>query len=286
MGPVLVLGDRKKEGVAAAVEEFRDRLESDFGIAAIDLEGTLDVHSVQAEWALVFGGDGAILSAARRMADHPIPTLSVNFGRFGFLTEIEHKQLPKALDRIKAGKTRIARRLRLIAQCGDWREFALNDVVISAAENGRMFDVGVSIAGHDALRYSGDGVVVATPTGSTAYSLAAGGPILEPGVEAIVITPLCAHALTQRPLVIPSDEAIELTVGSRNSDGLAVIDGQVRKALVTGDRLKVKSAGSPFLLLRVGIRSYYVRLRKMLGWSETPKYARESGKSPSSIQGS
>ncbi len=278
MGPVLVLGDRKKDGVADAVEEYSDRLESEFGIAAIDLDGTLDVQTVQAEWALVFGGDGAILNAARRMGNQPIPTLSVNFGRFGFLTEIEYKQLPKALDRIKAGKTRITRRLRLIAQCGDWREFALNDVVISAAENGRMFDVGVSIAGHDALRYSGDGVVVATPTGSTAYSLAAGGPILEPGLEAIVITPLCPHALSQRPLVISSDDAIELTVGSRNDEGVAAMDGQVRKALATGDRVKVTSAGSPFLLLRVGIRSYYTRLRKMLGWSGTPKYARGSGK--------
>ncbi|MCZ6787859.1 MAG: NAD(+)/NADH kinase, partial [Planctomycetota bacterium] len=115
MGPVLVLGDQEKEGVADAVEEYRGRLANEFGIAAIDLEGTVDVQSVKAEWALVFGGDGAILSAARRMAGHPIPTLSVNFGRFGFLTEIEFKQLPKALDRIKAGRTRITKRMRLIA---------------------------------------------------------------------------------------------------------------------------------------------------------------------------
>ena len=277
MGPVLVLGDQEKEGVADAVEEYRGRLANEFGIAAIDLEGTVDVQSVKAEWALVFGGDGAILSAARRMAGHPIPTLSVNFGRFGFLTEIEFKQLPKALDRIKAGRTRITKRMRLIAQCGDWHEFALNDVVVSAVD-GRMFDVIASIAGSDALNYSGDGVVVATPTGSTAYSLAAGGPILEPGLEAIVITPLCPHALSQRPLVIPSTQALELAVGSRNREGLAVVDGQVRKRLATGDRLKVTSADSPFLLLRVGLRSYYTRLRKMLGWSETPRYARGSGK--------
>lgn len=266
MGPVVILGDERKPNVVRAVEESRPRLEREFGVVAIDLKHTMDLATTPAKWAVVFGGDGAILSASRRMRDRPIPTLAVNFGRFGFLTEITYDQLPLALDRIRSGDCQVRERMRLLARVGSWAHHALNDVVVSGGIVGRLFHVSLSISGREAIRYSGDGVVVATPTGSTAYNLAAGGPILDPDLRAIVITPLCAHALAQRPLVIPAQETIEATPFESDPPGLVAVDGQVRRELILGERLEVVAAREPFLLIRVGFRPYYQRLRDMLGW--------------------
>lgn len=272
MGPVLVLGSAHKPDVRAAVEQFRPRLEKDFGICEIDLTGARDLCGVDAKWALVFGGDGAILSAARRMGDTPLPTLAVNFGRLGFLTEVEYKQLDDALDRIAAGRIHLRDRMRLEATMGDWGFTALNDVVVTGVRSGRVFHVSARIGGREAFSYAGDGVVVATPTGSTAYSLAAGGPILDHDLEAIVITPLCAHTLSQRALVLPSHTAIEFYLRKDDPPGRVVVDGQVSRQIEPTERVKVRRAKRPFTLIRVGLRSYYSRLRRILGWGGGPKY--------------
>lgn len=273
MGPVLVLASSRKRGAPEAVEEIRPRLEADFGIAAVDIDGTLDLSQVDAEWALVLGGDGALLNAARRMAERPIPTLSVNFGRLGFLSEVEYAELPQALDRIKAGKYKVRKRTRLTAQVGDWRRHALNDVVVIANMTGRLFRVSVKIQKRDAIRYAGDGVVIATPTGSTAYSMAAGGPILDPELRATVITPLAAHALSQRPIVIPATQEIDLYLKEGDPPGRVVVDGQASQVIGPEDRLQVREAKTPFKIIRVVRRSYYTRLRRMLGWGGQPKYS-------------
>ena len=272
-GPVLVLGSRDKRTVREAVDRTCARLERDFGIAAVDLDHEIDPSAVKASWAIVFGGDGAILSASRRMGEKPIPVLAVNFGRLGFLTEVEYSNLDDALDRILEGKAHVRERMRLTAQVGEWRHTALNDVVVQGAMGGRLFRVAATIQGREALRYAGDGIVIATPTGSTAYSLAAGGPILDPELEATVITPLAAHALAQRPLVIPSYEKIELYLRERDPPGRVVVDGQVQCSFHGKDRVTVQRADTPFLLVRVGDKSYYSRLRRILGWGGQPKYA-------------
>lgn len=274
MGPVLVLGNAAKKGVAAAVEKFRPRLDREFGIAAIDLEGTLDLQGVEAKWVLVFGGDGAVLAASRRMGDRPLPTMAVNFGRLGFLTEVEYRQLDDALDRMREGKVTIRDRMRLSAQVGGWEHHALNDVVVTGAQTGRLFHVSAKIEHREAVSYSGDGVVIATPTGSTAYNLAAGGPILDPDLEAIVITPLAAHALSQRSLVIPADQKIDVYVRKGDARAVVIVDGQMRRELGSHEKLRVRKAKEPFLLVRVGMRSYYSRLRRMLGWGGSPRYSR------------
>jgi NAD+ kinase len=272
MGPVLVLGNAAKRGVKKAVQTWRPRLDRDFGIAAIDLEGTLDLSGEsEAKWAIVFGGDGAILSAARRMGDRPLPTLAVNFGRLGFLTEVEYKQLGDALDRIKEGRVHLRERIRLAAQVGEWKYDALNDVVVTGAQSGRVFHVSARIGGREAFSYAGDGVVVATPTGSTAYSLAAGGPILDHELNAIVITPLCAHALSQRPLVIPGKQSIEFYLREEDPAGRVVVDGQLSRGFAANETVRVRRAKRPFVFIRVGLRSYYSRLRRILGWGRDPR---------------
>jgi NAD+ kinase len=274
MGPVLVLGDATKRGVTAAVDAVRPRLEREFGVTAVDLDGTLDLSKTDAAWALVFGGDGAILAASRRMGERPIPTIAVNFGRLGFLTEVQLEQLPQALDRIRDGAYQIRPRTRLLAERGDWKVHALNDVVVSAAMVGRMFYVSLAIRGGEEIRYAGDGVVVASPTGSTAYSLAAGGPIVDPDLDAIVITPLCAHTLSQRPIVVPGDHPLDLWLEAGDPPGLVAVDGQELREMAPGQRLRVTAAAVPFPLIRVGLRSYYERLRDLLGWSGQPRYGR------------
>ena len=273
MGPVLVLGNGGKAGVPEAVHEWKDRLEKVFGIAAIDLDGDLDLKTVDAEWAIVFGGDGAILAAARRMGKRPLPTLAVNFGRLGFLTEVEYKQLGDALGRIREGKVQFKERMRIETRVGEWQHDALNDVVVTGVQGGRVFHVSARIGGRDAFSYSGDGVVVATPTGSTAYSLAAGGPILDHELNAIVITPLCAHALSHRPLVIPAEQQIHFHLPEEGHVGRVIVDGQVSCQITSKDRIKVRRAKLPFVLIRVGLRSYYSRLRRILGWGIHPKYS-------------
>ena len=272
MGPVLVLGNDRKAGVSEAVAEVRPRLEKDFGVAAVDLKGDLDIGSAEAGWCLVFGGDGAMLNAARRMATNPIPTLGVNFGKFGFLTEVRFGELPTALDRIAHDQFHIRERLMLLAQVRDWQVHGLNDVVVHGAPIGRLFRFNVSIQKRKASAYAGDGLVIATPTGSTAYNLAAGGPILDPDLRAIAVTPLAAHSISQRPLVVPADQSIEIRVEEDGAKGLVSVDGQVRQEIGPHDVLRVAAAEKSFKLVRVGVRSYYSILRQKLGWSGAPKY--------------
>ena len=272
MGPVLVCASPAKAAAAEAAERIRPRLDRDFTVAAVDLSSDRDLSRVDAKWALVLGGDGAMLSVTRRMGDHPIPTVGVNFGRLGFLTELEFEQLDDALDRIREGKVHVQERMRLTATLGDREEHAVNDVVVTARRAGALFRVSAKIAGREALRYQGDGVVIATPTGSTAYSLSAGGPILDPELRATVITPLCAHALSHRPLVIPAKQRIELYLRKGDPAGTVRVDGQEFGEIARDQRLVVRQARKPFLLIRTGLRSYYGRLRKILRWGEQPKY--------------
>jgi len=273
VGPVLVIGSRKKPGVLESVESCTPRLEREFGIVAIDLDGKRDLSNVDAEWAIVFGGDGAILAASRRMGANPIPTLAVNHGRVGFLTEVEDHQLDDALGRIAADKFKLLDRMRLHMTLGSVTAIALNDVVFTTASSGRLIHIVAKIERREALRYAGDGVVLATPAGSTAYSLAAGGPILDPELEAMVITPLAAHALSQRPLVVPANRKIELFLGEGESHGAVVVDGQDRWDVGRDEVVHVRKADKPFQLIRVGIRSYYSRLRRILGWGGRPRRA-------------
>lgn len=275
MGPVVIVGNARKKGVLEAVQAVRPRLEREFGVATVDLENKSDLHAAGGTWVLLFGGDGAILSVSRRLGDRPLPTLAVNFGRFGFLTEIEYKQLPTALDRIRDGKFSLRQRMRFLARMGDWRVHALNDVVVAGTVPGRMFHVTISMGGRTTFRYAGDGVVLATPTGSTAYSLAAGGPILDPELETTVITPLCAHTLSQRPLVLPGDRKIVLRLAEPTTQGLASVDGQEHHEIGPDGGIEVTKAETSFPLIRVGLHGYYRRLRKMMGWGLEPRYNRD-----------
>jgi NAD+ kinase len=224
----------------------------------------------QVDLVIVLGGDGTLLSVARAVSDRPVPILGVNLGTLGFLTEIALDELFAALERVLAGQVRVEPRMRLDVQAlrdgGELARFlALNDAVLTKADLARMIDLETRAGGSEVTTYHADGLIVATPTGSTAYSLSAGGPIVLPELEAFLLTPICPHTLTQRPLVLPHTSQIEICVRSRNEVQLTV-DGQEGIALREGDIVAVRRSDHPVRLIASPFRSRFEILREKFHW--------------------
>jgi NAD+ kinase len=224
---------------------------------------------------IVLGGDGTLLSAARDMAAGPgqVPILGVNLGGLGFLTEITLEELYPALENILHGKEKIEKRMRISAKVlrqenavGGY--FVLNDVVITKSVLARIINLRNHIDGAYVTTYRGDGIIISTPTGSTAYSLAAGGPIIYPAMESILITPICPHTLTNRPLLIPDHATIEFILESEESDVSLTLDGQVGFPLRPFDRVIITKAKDPVLFIRSPFKEYFEILRTKLKWGE------------------
>jgi NAD+ kinase len=224
------------------------------------------------DFALVLGGDGTLLSAARAVAHEGVPILAVNLGSLGFLTEVPLSEMYSTLDAVDAGLC--PTELRSVVDCTAYRDgeplarhFALNDVVVNKAALARLVDFDLLIDGAFVFNYKADGVIVATPTGSTAYSLAAGGPILMPSVQSFVVTPVCPHALTHRPLVVRDSAQIELRVETGAEEAFLSIDGQVGMPLRQGDRVLCQRAAHNVRLMRVR-RTFFDVLRNKLKWGQ------------------
>ena len=220
------------------------------------------------DFALVLGGDGTLLSAARAVAHDGVPILAVNLGSLGFLTEVPLSEMYPTLEAVNAGDCPVEERSLL--DCTAYRgnevlahHFALNDVVVNKAAISRLVDFDLLIDGAFVFNYKADGVIVATPTGSTAYSLAAGGPVLMPSVTSFVITPVCPHALTHRPLVVPDKAQIELRVETGAEEAYLSIDGQVGVPVAQGDRILCRRAEHRVKLMRVR-RTFFDVLRNKL----------------------
>ena len=224
------------------------------------------------QFAIVLGGDGTLLAAARAVAKAGIPILAVNLGSLGFLTEVPLSELFPTLEAMHEQRSRIEHRAmvrcRLVrgSKCiGSWD--ALNDVVVSKSTIARIADFDVQLGGAFISNYKADALIIATPTGSTAYSLAAGGPILAPDVAAFVITPVSPHALTNRPLVVQDSASIVIQVNSAEGMFLTV-DGQVGFPLEKGDRVECGKSSSQVQLFRQSDRTFFDVLRQKLKWGE------------------
>jgi len=241
----------------------------------IDGEEVVSRQSLAArhpDFALVLGGDGTLLSAARAIAHEDIPILAVNLGSLGFLTEVPISEMFTTLDAVEAGSCPVEERSVLDATVFRGGEelahhFALNDVVVNKSAISRLVDFDLVIDGAFVLHYKADGVIIATPTGSTAYSLAAGGPVLMPTVSSFVVTPVCPHALTHRPLVVNDGAQIELHVETGAEEAFLSIDGQVGMPLQQGDRVMCHKAGHTVKLMRVR-RTFFDVLRNKLKWGQ------------------
>jgi NAD+ kinase len=225
---------------------------------------------------VVLGGDGTLLSVADCVgaAGLDVPILGVNFGSLGFLTEATLPELYPSLEAALTGRTRVEERLMLRATTLRGgvelpEHMALNDVVITKAARARMTDLSVSVGDEFVTRVKADGLIVATPTGSTAYNLAAGGPIVQPVVDAIVLTPIAPHMLTNRPIVIPAASLVRVQPMMAERDELYVtFDGQAGYQLEAGDEVRIRCAERRVRLLRHSTRSYFEVLRQKLKWNE------------------
>jgi NAD+ kinase len=228
--------------------------------------------SKQLEFAIVLGGDGTLLSAARALAPSNVPIVAVNLGSLGFLTEVPLDEMYSTLEKVLACRCPVDERTMLACDLIRDGEVlhsytALNDVVVNKSAIARLVGFELGIDGGNMFGYKADGVIVATPTGSTAYSLAAGGPVLMPTVAAFQVTPVSPHSLTHRPVVVPETAAISITVRSNGEAAFLTIDGQVGQPLKDGDRVLCRKASHAVKLLQMQ-QSFFQVLREKLKWGE------------------
>jgi NAD+ kinase len=227
------------------------------------------------DMVLVLGGDGTLIGMADCLAEagSSIPVLGVNFGSLGFLTEVTLPELYRSLDNAVTGRAHIEERmmLRATTQSGHdiRRSIALNDAVITKTARSRMIDLSVYVADEFVTRVRADGLIIASPTGSTAYNLSAGGPIVQPDVDAMIITPIAPHTLTNRPLVIPGGSTVRVQATMDARDEIVfTLDGQSTYPIHAGNEITVARAIKPLRLIRPSTRSYFEVLRTKLKWGE------------------
>ena len=269
---VIVVGDAAKARVSETVERALPVLRETAEVVAVELEGAQPLESTGADLALVFGGDGAILKAVRRLGENPPLVCGVNLGKLGFLATLTDDGLVPALRAVMSGKFQVVSAIML--SCSVVREGAeihrsraVNDAVVSRGALSRIVPIHLLIDGERVTTYNGDGLIVSTPLGSTAHCLSAGGPIVEPGIEVMILAPICPHTLSNRPLVVPAGRRIELEVGEGPGGIALTVDGQVFQELRAGDRVIVVKSRDRFRLVRASGHNYFRTLRDKLGWS-------------------
>ena len=240
------------------------------GASALRYKGLI---ADKADMVIVLGGDGTMLNAARLVEKRSVPILGINMGGLGFLTEVGGEHLYTTLERVFAREYALEERLMLRARL-DRRgkplteAIVLNDVVVTKGELSRMIAMTIAIDGQFVTSLRGDGLILSTPTGSTAYSLSAGGPIIHPDMEALLIAPICPHTLTMRPLVVPASSRVEMSLRTGDSEVYMTLDGQVGHPLKMGDRVRVARSGTPALMVRSRRRNYFEVLQHKLRWGE------------------
>ena len=278
---LVIFGDSKKGQVAEAIEEFEDFAKGKARIVAschID-DCTADILK-GVDFAVVFGGDGSIISAARNLSRSDVPVIGVNLGKLGFLAEFSVSELKEFFPSLTSGKAHIEKRMMLNCRVlkddtEKFRSAAVNDVFIAAGPPFRVVELKVLVDGQPLAGCVSDGLVISTPTGSTAYNLSAGGPILSGKMRAMVITPICPHSLSFRPIVINADSRVEV-FGVRVNKGTTVsIDGQVSLRLSVDDVVRVERESSDFLIVNNPLRTQWDTLATKLSWAERPRYKRD-----------
>ncbi len=275
---LVIFGDARKEHVCEAIEEFTDFAKGKSEVVArcATDKRTADMLE-EVDFAVVFGGDGTILSAVRHLRQCNAPIVGVNVGKLGFLAEFSVDELKDYFDDIISGKVQVEKRMMLgcrVFRDGKekFRSAAVNDVFITAGPPFRMIELRISVDEQAVAGCVSDGVIISTPTGSTAYNLSAGGPILSGKMEAMVITPVCPHSLSFRPIVINADSKVEI-FGVRVNEGTTVsIDGQISCKLSIDDVVKVEREKSDFLIVNNPIRTQWQTLASKLSWAGKPKY--------------
>ncbi len=268
--------------IAAHLRQRQLRVLLDESSAQLIPDSGLEVASrtaigEQCDLVVVMGGDGTMLNAARSLVNYDMPILGVNLGRLGFLADVSPSEIPHRLDGVLNGQFREARRLLLHAQvmrdgCVVGEADALNDVVVHKHDVARMIDVETFLDGRFLNTYRADGLIISTPTGSTAYAMAGGGPILYPGLEAVVLVPICPHTLTHRPIVVGADNVIEVVLNAANTINTQVTcDGQISLPLERGDQIVIRKKERKVRLIHPINHDYFKLLRAKLRWGLNPE---------------
>ncbi|MCM1010144.1 MAG: NAD(+)/NADH kinase [Fusobacterium sp.] len=250
-----------------AAPEVKDELKEILNSHEIECE-ILDINNMKKGFdiAFVIGGDGTILKTARFFADTETAIFGINLGRLGFLSQSSKEDFTKSLEKILNGEYRIENRLMLATE----NQIALNDFVIKTTETGRTARLQLKINGKEVCNYLADGIIISTPTGSTAYGLSAGGPVLSPDIEAFVIVPICPHTLNARPLVVPTTEEISISSACDEQEFILSVDGQGNYKLK--NEIKIKKSELKAKLLILDGTEFYNILKTKLNWSVTPNY--------------
>ncbi|MBK9130312.1 MAG: NAD(+) kinase [Gammaproteobacteria bacterium] len=260
------------KGVTVLLDADTARLLPDIGLRT----ASRDEIGRRCDLAVIVGGDGTLLNAARSLAAHAVPLVGINLGHLGFLTDISPGQMLESMDQILRGDYRMEERFLLAcsvirAETEIGSGSAFNEVVVHKRNVARMIELETCINGRYLNKLRSDGVIVSTPTGSTAYALSAGGPILDPALDAIVIVPVCPHTMSHRPIVVDGASEIDVIVGNGNRDHAQVTcDGQVSFDLTAGDRLHIRKQ-APVRLVHLPRHDHYELLRAKLNWAENPK---------------
>ena len=225
----------------------------------------------ESDLIVVLGGDGTMISTARFVGDADVLVLGINYGSLGYLTDFRIEEMFPALEAIFEGAYEIDRRVMLHAEHWRGEEMlatgrVLNDVVINKAALARIIEIEVSLNGLYVNSFRSDGLIVSTPTGSTAYNLSAGGPIIYPSMNAVVVTPICPFTLTNRPIVVPDDAMIELKLDKENEGVVLTLDGQIGYAMQSGDSVRIRKSRTTFNLVQPPNRNYFDVLRNKLKW--------------------
>jgi NAD+ kinase len=288
-----VFGHLQRHKVAEVVEEFRNFAKSKTEIVVIcSIDSCSDDVIKNCDFAVVFGGDGSIISAAKNLSRAGVPMIGVNLGKLGYLAEFSVGELKQYFDEIIGDKLTIEKRMMLKCKVfastdqrlvsakpirdGAGRErfnsTAINDVFITSGPLHKMIELKMAVDGQPIAACVGDGLIISTPTGSTAYNLSAGGPILDSSMQAMVITPICPHSLSFRPIVISADSRVEIFC-IRVSEGTTIsTDGRDSMVLSADDVIGLEKADIDFLVVNNPMRTRWDTLAAKLGWAETPKY--------------
>jgi len=274
----LIVVNRNKPGTTDCADQLREWFKRQVELQAVlDVGDALPAGAEQADLCIAFGGDGTLLSAARMLAGTDVPLLGVNMGKLGFLAEFSVEQLQEHMPDILSGQIRPTERtmLHVWVESRGEKKFdlvAANDVAISAGAPFRMIDLDVAEDGQPIARYMGDGLVISTPTGSTGYNMSAGGPIVEPTLEAMTITPVAPHTLSLRPIVVRSDREIRIRAARVNPGTTLCVDGQVSTGLCDGDTVQVRRFEKLARIIPHPGRSFLHTLSTKLQWGQSPHH--------------
>jgi len=290
MKRVFVVANVEKPRVRPALDELLPHLKRVAEIVGVEDDGPQDLHAIPADLILILGGDGTLLSVARRLEGRPVPLMGVNFGRLGFLSSFTPDNFRSHLERFLREGLPVRHRQMLQAsvlppgsqydrnqheascKCASFSATALNDAVITAGPPFHMIELKISADGEGGVSYFGDGVIVSTSSGSTAYNVSAGGPIINADVEAFCITPICPHSLSFRPVVVSSKTTVRI-VASRVNDGTTLFcDGQAMAKLCNGDIVIVRRDKHDVLLVEDPDAREWRSLAEKLNWAAGPRY--------------